>query len=93
MILQRFLLRRKLRGNTGGAGIAPVRGGILERCPVARVRDRADDVLRRCGPFHAHGVREQAYRAARHAFDLAHGLLDPGLTRRAAHACYCVLFH
>ena len=60
---------------------------------VARVHDGLDYVRAGGRALNAHGVRQQADRAARDARDGVHGLLDSGTACRAAHTCYSILLH
>ena len=60
---------------------------------VARLLDGADDLLRACRSVHAHGIRQQTHRAARHARHLADRLFHPRGACRAAHARHIVLLH
>ena len=68
-------------------------GRALERRAVARRLHSGNDGLSRSRAFHAHGVGEQADRAARHARHGGNGLFHTGTASRAAHARYGILFH
>ena len=64
-----------------GAGAVP---GLLHRLNDGRVRG---------GALHAHGVGQQAHRAAGNAGYFFNGLFHPGRAGRTAHAGYIELFH
>ena len=60
---------------------------------VARIHNGLYYVRAGGSALNAHGIRQQADRAARHARDGVHGLLDPCTACRAAHTCYSILLH
>ena len=86
------ILQRGLR-LCHGAGGALLAACALLAGAVAGVHDRLDYVGGGSGALDAHGIGQQADRAAGHARYSVHGLLNSGAAGRAAHACDIKLLH
>ena len=86
-----LVVGQRVKVGAGGAGSRRAR--TLGAGTVTCILHGLDDLGRAGGALHAHGVGQQAHRAAGNAGHLAHGLFHPGGAGCAAHAGNVVLFH
>ena len=77
----------------GAGAVGSVAGRTLEAGTVTGVLHGFEDGRLAGRALHAHGVGQQAHRAAGHARYFLYGLFHPGRAGRAAHARNVILFH